>query len=163
MSWKKAALIGISLLAAAPAALAQSDTFEALKGNSIVLDYRERVMGPRGGSFPVFWKDRIYVSTEGRIFHRMDTQSRNPRAIGQQELVGGQQAHAMAWTGGALVRSFVNPKTGVRIRQVVTVTGSVGNLACSMSLERSGAPGFQYAVEQNGCQVIAGNVFAGSR
>jgi hypothetical protein len=163
MARTPAALIfPVLLLVTAPAS-AQSTTFQALRGNSIVLDYRERVTGPRGGSFPVFWRDRIYVSTEGRIFHKMDTRSQNPRATGQQELVGGQQGNAMVWNGSAFVRSFINPKTGVRIRQVVTVSGSGNNAVCSMSLERSGAPGFQYAMEHNGCQVIAGNVFARSR
>jgi hypothetical protein len=72
---------------AATSCLGQSSVFEALKGKSIVIDYRESFSGPRG-SFGVVWRDRIYVSTEGRIFHKVDARSNNPRASGESNWSG---------------------------------------------------------------------------
>lgn len=156
-------LLAALVLNAGPT-VAQSTTVDFLKGKSIVIDYRERVTGPSFGSYRVRWHDRVYVSTEGRIFHRADTRSENPRATGQRELIGGQQSNTLMWDGHAFVRSFINPKSGVRIRQAIAASRSGDRIGCSMSLERSGAPpGVEYVAEHNGCQVIEGNVFAGSR
>jgi hypothetical protein len=147
---------------AATSCLGQPSVFEALKGKSIVIDYRESFSGPRG-SFGVVWRDRIYVSTEGRIFHKVDARSNNPRASGESELVakgGGGERGTTTWDGTALVRNFRNPRTGNVGRQTIRVSGSGASLSCSVSFKRFNLRQ-QGMVEHNSCQVVPGNVFAG--
>ncbi len=59
-------------------AIGQSAGFAALEGKSISVDYREQITTPRGQVLRQTWRDRIYISTKGRIFHRFDLQSSMP-------------------------------------------------------------------------------------
>ena len=73
---------------------------------------------------------------------------------------GGGERGATIWDGNALVRNFQNPRSGNVGRQTIRITGSGDRLSCSVSFERFNLRQ-QGTVEQNNCQVVPGNVFAG--
>ncbi len=61
-------------------ALSQDALFSALKGHSIIVDYHEVGFTPRG-PWEARWRDRVYISTQGRIDRldlRPEVRTRHP-------------------------------------------------------------------------------------
>jgi hypothetical protein len=154
------------LIGSASPALSQDALFSALQGHSIIVDYQEVGFTPRG-PWEARWRDRVYISTQGRIFHRPDVFSTVPRTGGVNELVGeaggtGSGGRTLVWTGNELTRQWVN-RRGVTLRQTITIRRAEGGFVCAMAVERlSGARGPPPETRQT-CRVVRGNVFSGQR
>ena len=145
--------------------LAQAQGLRNLEGHSIIVDYREQIVTPRG-SFQVTWGDRIYISTKGRIFHRFNTQSTNPNFGGSFETVGDEAGRGddrrakFVWTGQGISRQWTN-RRGVTLRQTISITPTGSGYSCHMTIDRFGARGMITPLGQT-CRVVSGNVLAGS-
>jgi hypothetical protein len=145
--------------------IAQSLMLDALKGHSIIVDYRELVESRRRGTFRWHWRDRIYVSDKGRIFHRFD-------AIGDRrnslyEMVGDETGGTednrtkFTWDGSSFVRQWTRRSNGLAIRQTIHVFRTGSGLGCQMNVQRLGGRG-RVTIEGSSCNVVTGNVFAGA-
>jgi hypothetical protein len=141
-------------------ALAQAVSLDALKGHSVLLSHHERVHRRNGEVFEVSWNDRIYVSSEGRIFHRVDRRSTRPGRGAQREVVGEAEGggRRFRWTGQGLVRAWTN-REGRQIGQTVQFSSTGSGLGCAMSVSRQGRAYVQTI--SSSCRVVRGNVFAG--
>jgi hypothetical protein len=150
------------VLGTAGHALAQDSLFAALEGHSVIVDLREEVATPRG-TFEFLWRDRVYISTKGRIFHRFDVRSTHPILHGQRELVsdgGPGRGGKYIWTGNALTRQWVN-KIGVLVRQTIAISRSQSGFTCHMTVERPAGGRGQVIDRGQTCRVVRGNVLAG--
>jgi hypothetical protein len=150
-----------ALPAAAPDAL-----FNALEGHSIVADLHESLMTGRGETFENRWRDRVYISTKGRIFHRFDSKSTRPGVGGVREFVGeadgsGEGRGAKyVWTSNGLSRQWVN-RRGTTLRQSIFISRSGDGFSCSMRIERLAGGQPRTIDARQSCRVFRGNVLAG--
>jgi len=158
----------VGLLAAATLSTtssAQTLRFNDLEGHSVVSEYTEEVMTRRFGPYRATWKDRVYFSTKGRIFHRFNRQSSIPGMDRHAENVSDDEGRiegrgaAFRWTGDGIVREWTNPR-GIHIRQSISISPSGAGFSCRLSVERSTRRGRAYPISQL-CRVIKGNVLAG--
>jgi hypothetical protein len=123
-------------------AIGQSAGFAALEGKSISVDYREQITTPRGQVLRQTWRDRIYISTKGRIFHRFDLQSSMPgntrtfETFGDESGRGAERRARYVWTGQGISRQRTN-RRGVALRQTITIVPTGTGYSCQMTLERS--------------------------
>ena len=162
----------VCLLACLPAAtipsnvIAQSHGMKALEGHSIAVDYQEQVTTRRGQVTQETWRDRIYFSTKGRIFHRFDRQSprpdrsRNFETVGDEAGRGDDRRAKFVWTGQGITRQWTN-RRGVTLKQTITITPTSNGYSCHMSVSRSGNRGTITPLGQS-CRVVSGNILAGS-
>ncbi|WP_100963053.1 MULTISPECIES: hypothetical protein [unclassified Bosea (in: a-proteobacteria)] len=155
-----ARVVILCTLAVALGGGAQALDIDSLRGHSIVISYRERLIG-RMGPIGFFWNDRVYISEASRIFHRADVRSTVPGRGGGRESVGDGQGGTsqLAWNGSALTRSWVNG-IGVQVTQTIEVFPQAGGFGCRMRVGRDG-PVPPVEVLSESCRVIRGNVFAG--
>lgn len=144
-------------------AVAQTSSFGALEGHSIISTYAEEISSRRMGTFEIVWHDTIYFSTKGRIFHRI-SQENSRKGDSRRDIVGDEggrndgQGTAFRWVGNGVTREWINPR-GVRIRQSIQISPAGGGYACRASIERRGRGG-QARVVQESCRVLAGNALA---
>jgi hypothetical protein len=133
---------------------AQGLSFANLEGHSIIAEYQEVIVPPRGPSIQQTWRDRVYFSTKGRIFHSFALQSSLPQnsgvfeAVGDQEGAGAGPRSKYTWTGQGIARQWTIAPTG-------------GGYGCRMTVERLSAFGGATPLGQS-CQVVRGNVLAGN-
>jgi hypothetical protein len=108
-------------LAMIPASAPRALDFDSLRGHSIRISYRERLIG-RMRSIGSFWNDWVHVSEASRIFHRADVRSTVPGRGGGHESVGDGQGgmSQLAWNGSALTRSWIN-SIGVQVTQTIEI------------------------------------------
>ena len=159
-------LAGLAAIVSPGIALAQSPGMKALEGHSISVDYQEQVTNRRGESWTDVWRDRIYISTKGRIFHRFDRQSprsdrnRNFETVGDEAGRGDDRRAKFVWTGQGISRQWTNQR-GVVLRQTITVMPTGSGHSCHMTVTRSGNRGTVTPLGQT-CRVVSGNILAGS-
>lgn len=138
---------------------AQAVDLSDLRGKSIRSTYTEIINSPRG-SFRQTWQNQIYISTQGRIFHRVNIVSDIPQNNVSRDLLAGEgRGRPYRWNG-AFVRQFMNPRNGVRIFDRIDVSGSAPGSRCTQTIERLGARSVIQPVSQS-CVVVAGNVLGG--
>ena len=158
-------LAGLSIIGNPSAALSQYHGMQALEGHSIVVNFQEQVTSRRGKSFQAVWRDRVYFSTKGRIFHRFDRQNQRPDRSRNYELVGDEAGQGddrrakFAWTGQGITRQWVN-RRGVTLQQTIAITPTGSGYSCQMTVSRSGNRGTSTPLGQT-CRVVSGNVLAG--
>lgn len=128
-----------------------------LEGKSIVATYTEQVSGPRG-TFRSVWRDKIYVSTKGRIFQKFNFTSESGRMYGvAQENVSGETRRAFRFNGSGLERTFANPRTGIQIRYAIEFSGAAIGAPCHISISRSGG-WLQFSELGQSCVIVQGNI-----
>jgi hypothetical protein len=159
------ALATVAIALSASGAAAQGVTLDQLKERSIVVAYTETVNTPQG-SYSQTWRESVYVSSLGRVFHRSNLastragSSRSFDAVGDQGGAGEGSIRKFAWTGNGFSRQWTNPRNGTMLRQTIVVAGSGGRFSCHMTVERLNRPAVSAAHGQS-CRVTTGNVFAG--
>ncbi len=141
-------------------ALAQQVSLDDLRGYSLMINQDEVINRRRGGTERRSWNEQIYVSSEGRVFHREDRKSDAGRDR-FRENVGSAQGggRKFSWTGDGFSRSWVNQR-GRDIRQHIRVVRTQSGFGCAMDIERTGRGTID--ILRSSCRVIRGNVFAGS-
>lgn len=145
-------------------AFSQDARFRNLEGHSIVSDYQEEVTSRKGDVFQIDWKDTLYISTKGRIFHRFsqtNTKRGFDKNVDSVSDEGGRsegKGASFRWTGNGLVRQWTN-RTGVKIRQSIHISPAGDGFACKASIERAGGKG-RIRVVRDDCRVVAGNSLA---
>lgn len=146
-------------------AFSQAVSFSALEGHSIISDYHEISETRRFGPIQRQWRDRIYFSSRGRIFHKINvTNSLRPEDF-SREFVSSEAGESegrgapFRWVGDGLTREWTNQR-GVRLRQSVTINPAGSSYSCRMTIERSGASSGHTRVTQQSCRVIKGNALS---
>lgn len=151
-------LVGIMPVTAA----AQAVSFSSLEGHSIISDYHEISETRRFGPIQRRWRDRIYFSSRGRIFHKLNVTNTLRPGDYSREFVSSESGESdgrgapFRWAGDGLTREWTN-QFGLRMRQSVTISPTGGGYACRMAIERSGANIGYTRVTQQSCRVIKGN------
>ena len=149
----------VILALGSPSALAQAVSPAELQGHSVIVDYQEMLHGGQGARLVAF-NDRVYISTKGRIFHRLDRRGgldggRSREAVSEGGSVRGGR---FQWDGqGRLVRAGRNLR-GDPVPITITFERSGGGFTCAFHVDRSYIRASQQVV-RNSCQVVAGNVF----
>lgn len=154
-------------LVASGAAWSQTSSFAGLGGHSISAEYKEEVMTGRAGSFRLVWREQVYFSTKGRIFHRSDRRSSRPDFERQSENIsdpdgqGDGREAKFRWVSDGIVREFTTPR-GIHIRHSIAISRSGGGFTCRVTIERS-ASRFTPSADELGqsCRVVKGNIIAG--
>ncbi len=140
-------------------ARAQAPNLEALAGYSITSQYEEILQFPNGNSVRQVWRDRVYFSTKGRIFHKFTLESESPGLDRAFETVSGETGSGgFRWVGDGVTRPWRSPRGGTGSHSF-HLSGSAGGFACRMSLERFGMRLTARPVSQS-CKVMKGNVLA---
>jgi hypothetical protein len=158
-----AAALGLAAaccLAGPTAGLAQDVTFASLQGRSIVVEYREHIRNRRGEDMSAVWKDLVYFSGKGHIFHKMDMSgphgAKEKYGIGD-ESGAGEGGPAFRWDGHGITRSWTNPR-GIRLRQTIDIFRTASGFGCRMSIQRTNSRATVTVAGQT-CRVVNGNVF----
>lgn len=144
---------------------AQTLRFSDFEGYSVVAEYEEEVVTRRRGSFRATWRDRVYFSTKGRIFHRFQRQDSRPNRdrdvenVGDEDGLSEDKKSVFRWSGDGITREWTNNR-GIRIRQSIAISRSGDGFACRVSIDRSSIRGSVVPIGRS-CRVFKGNVLAG--
>jgi hypothetical protein len=148
------------LVSAAPSAGAE--TFEQLRGKSIVYSYVEELTLDNGNNKRVnSWGGKVYISGNGQIFLRQTFSSsfgnggsehstESFDTVGDRNGTGQSKRTNFKWDGGGLTRSWRSG--GVEATQSLTISGG----RCSFAMERRGLNG-AVAVRSQSCRIVQGN------
>lgn len=145
-------------------AWSQDTLFRNLEGHSIISNYQEEITSRKGDVFQIDWRDTLYISTKGRIFHRFsqtNTKRGFDKNLDNVSDEGGRsegKGAGFRWAGDGLVRQWTN-RTGVKIRQSIHILLVGDGFACKASIERNGGKG-RVRVVRDDCRVVAGNSLA---
>jgi hypothetical protein len=171
------AILGLVPLCVSPAAAAAPAP--QLQGKSVVVSWVEARVQRRVGEAefrPVtrYGELKVYVSTAGRVFHRLSMESR--REAGSNERVGDTPNRKFSFEGNTMVAVQTGATGGAR-RVLVTFTPDFASCsaevirgkeegAASMTANSVIRPGTQVEIKSvttGGvtCSVKAGNVFGG--
>ncbi|HEV7339244.1 MAG TPA: hypothetical protein VGO06_24980 [Bosea sp. (in: a-proteobacteria)] len=153
------ALIFGCLVASSSGARAQALGQEALAGYSIASHYEEVLEFPNGNFVRQIWRDRLYFSTKGRIFHKFALESGHPASDRAFEAISGEGGGGgFRWVGNGVSRPWRSPRGGTGT-QSFHISAQAGGYSCRMSLERLGMRLTARPVSQS-CRVTKGNILA---
>jgi len=147
-------------------AFAQPADLSKLRGNSIIAEYEETITSRRGAEFRQTWRDRIYISTLGRIFHKFDRQSSRPgrnrdfEALSDTSTPGSPRDRKYQWSKEGLSRQWIS-RRGTPVRQSIIFSQDSEGLKCRMLIDYGSARWFSRPVWQS-CRVVNGNILAGN-
>jgi len=142
-----------------PPAAAQNSMFGGLEGHSIISDYEEELLNSSGLVSRFVWRDVLYFSTKGRIFHR--SVQHGYRHNYRNEVVGDGASRGFSngvfrWDGSGVVREWFNNRIGTKFRQSISITSGARGAACRTAVQRLGGTTVATVVREN-CRVIKGN------
>lgn len=156
--WLIPIAIALVALAMPGTAVGQSDLQTQLKGHSIVMQYTEVVHGRRRTE-NIVWNQKIYISSRGRLFVRVDVDGK--RRTTRHEITPGSDSSGGAtpfgWTQNGLARAW-RDRRGRMVRQTIEITRSGSGFTCRATITRAA---FASGAGHQVCAVVVGNPLGG--